>query len=75
MATEKLTARRSGTTFWVTLHVQAAPTLSLQDAHIVSGKVKSAIRAAVPKVEWVLVHMEPYGVDHDEERRAAHPWA
>jgi cation diffusion facilitator family transporter len=60
MATEKLTARRSGTTYWVTLHVQAAPSLSLHDAHIVSGKVKSAIRAAVPKVEWVLVHMEPY---------------
>jgi cation diffusion facilitator family transporter len=75
LATEKLTARRSGTTYWVTLHVQAAPTLSLQEAHIVSGKVKSAIRAAVPRVEWVLVHMEPYGVDHDEERRAAHPWA
>jgi len=37
--------------------------------------VKSAIRAAVPRVEWVLVHMEPVGVDHDEERRAAHPWA
>jgi cation diffusion facilitator family transporter len=60
LATEKLTARRSGTTYWVTLHVQAAPTLSLHDAHIVSGKVKSAIREAVPKVEWVLVHMEPY---------------
>lgn len=75
MATEKLTARRSGTTYWVTLHVQAAPSLSLQEAHVVGGKVKSAIRSAVPKVAWVLVHMEPYGVDHDEERRAAHPWA
>jgi cation diffusion facilitator family transporter len=75
MATEKLTARRSGTTFWVTLHVQAAPSLSLQEAHIVSGKVKSAIREAVPKVAWVLVHMEPFGVDHDEERRTTHRWA
>jgi cation diffusion facilitator family transporter len=75
MATEKLTARRSGTTFWVTLHVQAAPSLSLQAAHIVSGKVKSAIREAVPKVAWVLVHMEPFGVDHDEERRTTHRWA
>ena len=60
MATEKITARRSGTTYWVTLHVQAAPSLSLHDAHVVSGKVKSAIRAAVPKAEWVLVHMEPH---------------
>ena len=73
-ATEKLTARRSGTTYWVTLHVQAAPTLSLHEAHIVSGKVKSAIRAAVPKVAWVLVHMEPFGVDHEHER-APHPFA
>jgi cation diffusion facilitator family transporter len=60
LATEKLTARRAGTTYWVTLHVQASPRLSLHEAHIVSGKVKSAIRAAVPKVEWVLVHMEPF---------------
>ena len=75
MATEKLTARRSGTTFWVTLHVQAGPELSLQEAHVVSGKVKWAIRSAEPKVAWVLVHMEPFGVDHDVERRTTHPWA
>jgi cation diffusion facilitator family transporter len=74
VATEKLTARRSGTTYWVTLHVQAAPTLSLHEAHVVSGKVKSAIRAAVPKVAWVLVHMEPFGVEHEHER-SPHPWA
>jgi cation diffusion facilitator family transporter len=74
LATEKLTARRSGTTYWVTLHVQAAPTLSLREAHVVSGKVKSAIRAAVPKVAWVLVHMEPFGVEHEHER-SPHPWA
>jgi cation diffusion facilitator family transporter len=75
-ATEKLTARRSGTTYWVTLHVQAAPSMSLEEAHVVSGKVKSAIRAAVPRVAWALVHMEPYGVDHSEDRpRAPNRWA
>jgi cation diffusion facilitator family transporter len=68
LATEKLTARRSGTTYWVTLHVQTSPSLSLHDAHIVSGKVKSAIRAAVPRVEWVLVHMEPYETDSSHLR-------
>jgi cation diffusion facilitator family transporter len=74
MATEKLTARRSGNTYWVTLHVQAAPSLSLQEAHIVSGKVKAAIRAAVPRSAWILVHMEPFGVDHEHER-ITHPFA
>ncbi len=34
--------------------------MTLHDAHVVSGMVKSAIRAAVPSVQSVLVHMEPY---------------
>jgi cation diffusion facilitator family transporter len=60
LATEKLKARKSGTRFQLELHVQAESSLSLQDAHILSGKVKRAIRAAVPSVQDVLVHMEPY---------------
>ena len=60
LATEKLAVRKTGLTYRVTIHVQADPALSLHDAHIVGGKVKSAIRAAVPQVQAVLVHMEPY---------------
>jgi cation diffusion facilitator family transporter len=61
-ATEKLFIRKMGTTFRVTIHVHADPAMPLRDAHILGGKVKGAIRAAVPKVQSVLVHMEPY--DH-----------
>ena len=60
LATEKLKMRRAGTAYYVDLHVQAEPTLSLHEAHILSGMVKSAIRAAVPEVSGVLIHMEPY---------------
>jgi len=60
LATEKLFVRRSGVGYRVTIHVQAEPTTSLHDAHVLGGKVKSAIRAAVPAVQYVLVHMEPY---------------
>ena len=60
LATEKLKIRKSGTRFLLELHVQAEPSLSLHDAHILSGKVKSSIRSAVPRVQDVLVHMEPY---------------
>jgi divalent metal cation (Fe/Co/Zn/Cd) transporter len=60
LATEKLGVRKAGMTYLVTIHVQADPSLSLHDAHILAGKVKSAIRAAVPQVESVLVHMEPF---------------
>jgi cation diffusion facilitator family transporter len=59
-AIEKLKVRKVGLQYAVDLHVQADPRLPLHDAHIVSGKVKSAIRAAMPSVDAVLVHMEPY---------------
>lgn len=57
---EQLKARKIGTRYLVDLHVQADPALSLHDAHILSGCVKTAIRRAVPSVENVLVHMEPF---------------
>lgn len=60
LAIEKLKVRRAGTGLYVDLHVQSDPELSLHDAHIVSGKVKSAIRGAVPSVSGVLIHMEPF---------------
>jgi len=58
--TEKLAVRRAGMSYRVTIHVQADPDLTLHDAHVLGGKVKSAIRAAVPRVQHVLIHMEPY---------------
>lgn len=60
LATEKLAVRRSGMGFQVTIHVQTDPSMSLRDAHVLSGMVKSAIRTSVPRVQSVLVHMEPF---------------
>jgi cation diffusion facilitator family transporter len=68
-AIEKLRVRRLGTEYFVDLHVQADPMLPLRDAHILSGKVKGAIRSVIPQVAGVLVHMEPYeGEDFVEDR-------
>ena len=60
LAIEKLKVRRAGVGVYVDVHVQANPSLSLHDAHIVSGRVKGAIRGAAPEVLGVLVHMEPF---------------
>jgi cation diffusion facilitator family transporter len=60
LATEKIRVRKVGVDYVVDLHVQADPELSLHAAHIISGKVKSAIRAALPSVADALIHMEPY---------------
>ncbi len=60
LATEKLKIRKSGPRYLLELHVQAEPSLSLHEAHVLSGKVKRAIRSAVPSVQDVLIHMEPF---------------
>ena len=57
---EKLHVRRHGAALYVDIHVQADRRTPLDAAHVLGGKVKGAVRAAVPAVAGVLVHMEPY---------------
>ena len=59
-AVEKLTVRQAGMVYYVDIHVQADPLMSLHDAHELSGAVKAAIRTAERRVSGVLVHMEPF---------------
>ena len=60
LAIEKLRVRTAGPGYMVDLHVQADPLLPLRDAHILGGKVKTALRRRVPETLDVLVHMEPF---------------
>ena len=60
MTVEKLNVRSSGTGYYIDLHVQADPMLSLEAAHEIGAGVKYAIREAIPRAMNVLVHMEPY---------------
>lgn len=57
---ENLNVRTSGLGFYVDLHVQADPALSLEEAHEIAARVKYAILDALPNVLKVLVHMEPF---------------
>jgi cation diffusion facilitator family transporter len=59
-AIEKLHVRKAGTAYRVTVHVQADASMSLEEAHALGGRVKHAICASMPRVNYVLVHMEPY---------------
>ena len=59
-ALEQLHVRKAGMDYQVTVHVQAEGSMSLNEAHVLSGRVKGAIRAAAPNVNYVLVHMEPH---------------
>ncbi len=57
---ENLKLRRSGLGFYVDLHVQADPAITLEDAHEIAARVKYAILDAIPNAVNVLVHMEPF---------------
>lgn len=57
---ETLVVRKAGASYFVDIHVQADAACTLEHAHAISGHVKHAIRAAVPTVRGVLVHMEPF---------------
>jgi cation diffusion facilitator family transporter len=62
-AIEKLAARRVGNAYRVTVHVQAEPSMTLEDAHVLGGRVKGAMCSAGHRVQSVLVHMEPFTAD------------
>ena len=57
---ERLHVRGSGLGFYIDLHAQADPTITLEEAHEIAARVKYAILEALPSVVSVMVHMEPY---------------
>jgi cation diffusion facilitator family transporter len=60
---EKCLARKSGYQYLVDMHVEVDPQMTVADAHKISHRVKDHVRAKVPEVSDVLVHIEP---SHDE---------
>ena len=59
---EKILARKSGLSFLVDMHVQVDPSMTVQHAHSLAHEVKNAVRAALPTIQDVLVHIEPHRV-------------
>ncbi|MFT3684275.1 MAG: cation diffusion facilitator family transporter [Phycisphaerales bacterium] len=45
---------------YIELHVEVAPDMSVADAHVITGKIKTAVRAAVPAVADIHIHVEPH---------------
>src|SRR5437763_713927 len=56
---EKCIARKMGYHFFVDMHVEVDPQMSVQRGHQIAHEVKDKVRAQVPEVYDVLVHIEP----------------
>lgn len=57
---EKPIARKSGTGYWLDMHVRVAPEMSVREAHTLVHAVKDRVRTLMPQVRDVLIHVEPF---------------
>jgi cation diffusion facilitator family transporter len=56
---EKCVVRKMGYHYFVDMHVEVEPQMTVQRAHEIAHLVKDKVRAEVPSVRDVLVHIEP----------------
>lgn len=56
---EKALARKSGTGYWMDMHIWVDGDLTVRAAHEIAHDVKNAIRRECPQVLDVLIHIEP----------------
>ncbi len=69
----KLRARRAGTRRYVDLHVQFRSGTTLEDAHALAHRLRSAIEAEIRDAD-VLIHVEPEGAVLESPSRDATPY-
>jgi cation diffusion facilitator family transporter len=56
---EKCFARRSGLQYYVDLHLEVDPEMTVRESHEIAMRVRGAVREGLPWVADVLVHVEP----------------
>jgi cation diffusion facilitator family transporter len=56
---QKATARKLGAVYLMEMHVRVEPLMTVYDAHALSHRVKDHVRARLPSVRDVLIHIEP----------------
>jgi cation diffusion facilitator family transporter len=56
---EKCIVRKMGVQYFVDMHIEVDPGMTVQQGHDIAHNVKNKVREAVPSVYDVLVHVEP----------------
>jgi cation diffusion facilitator family transporter len=56
---EKCFVRKMGYQFFVDMHVEVDPQMTVENSHRIGHLVKNKVRAEIPSVRDVLVHIEP----------------
>ena len=58
---EKCLVRQMGYQYFVDMHVEVDPLMTVLHSHQIAHEVKDNVRAQIPRVRDVLVHIEPQG--------------
>jgi cation diffusion facilitator family transporter len=56
---EKCVVRKMGYNYFVDIHAHVAPEMTVVCSHAIAHQIKDAIRAQIPAVHDVMVHIEP----------------
>jgi cation diffusion facilitator family transporter len=59
---EKCFARKAGHLYFVEMHIEVDPQMTVLRSHEIAHDVKDKIRETMPEVSDVLVHIEPLGI-------------
>ncbi len=70
---EKVWVRKSGSGYFVDMHLHVDPELSIKSAHALAGKVKAILKSRIPRILGVLIHIEPSEVSSEEVSSATTP--
>lgn len=57
---EKTRARTSGGRHYLEMHIEVDPDMNVADAHVITGKIKAAVKASLSSVADVHLHVEPH---------------
>jgi len=58
---EKCYVRKMGFDYYVDLHIQVNPELSVSQGHEIAHHVKDSLLQSIPGIKNALIHVEPYG--------------
>ncbi len=61
LGVETAHARRYGRDFYIDMHIEVDSELPVREAHRIAHQAQDAVRAGLPRVRRVLVHIEPFG--------------
>ncbi|HXR47800.1 MAG TPA: cation diffusion facilitator family transporter [Candidatus Limnocylindrales bacterium] len=59
---EKTHVRKMGYQFFVDMHVEVDPQMTVETSHRIGHEVKDKVRAEIPSIRDVLIHIEPLGM-------------